>query len=118
MAKTMKVQASLEGVSSLKDGSLSLRFYTNELSPEEKVTVFNLVQEFGWLLFAPQERSVDEIELENIRKDTGGKTPSQRLRAVLYIAYQQSGRNDLTFEQYYAQRMEALISGIKSRLDM
>lgn len=113
----IKVPASLEGASTLKDGSLSLRFYTQELTAEEKTAVFSLVQQFGWLVFAPQERNTDEIELEAIRKDTGGKTPSQRLRAVIYVAYQQSGQDDKTFEQFYAQKMEQLISHFKSRLD-
>ncbi len=114
--KQFQIPAVLEGITALKDGGLSLRFHTNEATDEEKLIVMNYFQKFGWLLFSEQEHG-DDLELKEIRRDTGGKTPSQRLRSVLYIEYQQSGRNDLTFEQYYAQRMEQFIGYVKQNLN-
>lgn len=116
MSKNFQVPATLEGVSLLKDGGCSLRFHTNELTPEEKTVISTYYQQFGWLLFSDQEHDEKDLELEAIRKDVGGKTPSQRLRGVLYILYQQSGRLDLTFEQFYAQKMEYIINQIKANL--
>lgn len=109
----IQIPASLEGITTLKDGGLSLRFQTQELSDEDKLTVMRYLQEFGWLLFAAQEH--EDTELEAIRKDVGGKSPSQRLRAVLYVSYQQ-GSQDRTFEQYYSNQMEQIINQIKQRL--
>jgi hypothetical protein len=114
--KTFQVPATLEGVSLLKDGGVSLRYHTNELPPEEKTVISEYYQKFGWLLFSEQEHSEKELELEEIRKDIGGKTPSQRLRSVLYILHQQSGRLDLTFEQFYAEKMNRIIDQIKANL--
>lgn len=113
--KTFQVPAVLDGVSTLKDGGLSVRFHTQEVNNEQKIAVMNFMAQFGWLLFSSQEHD-DELELDKIRKDTGGKTPSQRLRGVLYIEYQQSGKQDLTFEQYYAKRMEQFIGYVKQNL--
>lgn len=117
MPKPIQVPATLEGVSTLKDGGVSVRLHTQELTSEEKTVVLNQQGKFGWFLFAEQEFNENELELETIRKDVGGKTPSQRLRAVLYIAYQQSGQHDKTFEQYYAQQMERFIERVKGALD-
>lgn len=43
--------AVLEGVSTLKDGGVSLRFHTQELTAEEKANMFSWADRFGWLLF-------------------------------------------------------------------
>lgn len=116
MNKTFKVGATLEGVSTLKDGGLSVRFHTQELSDEDKTTAFGFQQGFGWLLFQEQDYKSDELELDQIRKDTGGKSPSQRMRNVLYLLYKQSGQV-IPFEVYYGQQMERIIDQLKDRLE-
>lgn len=113
--KIFQIPAILDGVSPLKDGGLSIRFHTNEASKEDKVTVMEFYQNFGWLLFSGKE-NVD-IPMEDIRRDTGGKSPSQRLRSVLYVLYKQSGKLDITFEEYYSQKMEFVINRFKENLD-
>ncbi len=94
---------------------MTVRFVTQELDEAQKVLLMGYYQKFGWLLFSEQEHD-DSLELAEIRRDTGGKTPSQRLRAVIYVEYQQSGRTDLTFEQYYSQKMEKFIGYVKQNL--
>jgi hypothetical protein len=114
--KTFQIPATLEGVAALKDGGMSVRFHTQEINPDEKVLLMRYFQKFGWLLFSEKAQDEDTLTLEDIRKDVGGKTPSQRLRSVLYILYQQSGRADLTFEQFYAEKMERIIDQLKGKL--
>lgn len=115
--RTFQIPATLEGVAALKDGGMSVRFHTQEISADEKVLLMQYFQKFGWLLFSEQEQDEGTLTLEEIRKDTGGKTPSQRLRATIYVAYQQSGQTDLTFEQFYARRMEQHINYEKQNLE-
>ena len=118
MANQVQAPAVLEGVSTLKDGGVSLRFHTQELQPDEKTNLFNRVEQFGWLLFKETEFKDDDTkELEAIRRDTGGKSPSQRLRSALYVLYQQRGDQSTTFEQFYSQQMEKVINQVKSMLD-
>lgn len=114
--KNFQVPAILDGVSSLRDGGLSIRYHTQELSQEDKVKVMDFLQGFGWLLFSENEQDEESLVLEDIRRDLGGKTPSQRLRAVLHVAYEQSNRIDLTWEQYYAQQVEKFINYVKQNL--
>lgn len=114
--KIFQIPAILEGITALKDGGLSIRFHTNEVNDQDKLAAMSFFQKFGWLLFSEQEHD-DNLELDEIRRDTGGKTPSQRLRSVLYVAYQQSGHQDKTFEQFYAERVEHFINHVKANLN-
>lgn len=98
----------------LKDGGVSVRFSTNELSVEEKVELTKYYQKFGWLLFAENE----DIEIPKGRAPQSelGKTPSQRLRSVIYIKYQQADIGDITFDEYYRRELERLITYEKTFL--
>lgn len=113
--RVFQIPAILDGMSPLKDGGMSLRFHTNEASNDDKVTIMEYYQKFGWLVFSEQENP--DVPMEDIRRDTGGKSPSQRLRNVLYVLYKQSGKADITFEEYYAQKMEFVINRFKENLD-
>lgn len=112
---TFQVPAMLKGVSTLTDGGVSLRFATQEISKEEMAMLMGKSQTFGWLLFSEQAIREDELKLEEIRKDLKGKTPSQRLKAVLFVLYTES-KADGSFEQYYERRMNEIIEQIKLRL--
>lgn len=90
--RTFKVPATLEGVSTLKDGGVSMRFHTQELTAEEKTLAFGYQTGFGWLLFQEKDDYQNDIDLGEIRKDTGGKSPSQRMRSVLYLLWMKRGR--------------------------
>lgn len=114
MSKTFRVAATLEGVSTLKDKGLSMRFHTQELTAEEMTLAFEYQQGFGWLLFQEQDYT-DDLELEAIRKDTNGKSPSQRMRNVIYLLYKQSGQTT-PFDVYYGNQMELIIEQLKDKL--
>lgn len=113
--KVFQVPATLDGLSTLKDGGMSVRFHTQEIDSNDKVALMGFQGAFGWLQFSDQ--TINEVPKETIQKDITTKTPSQRLRATLFVAYQQSGRLDITFEQYYNQKMEAFIERVKSTLE-
>lgn len=101
-----------------KDGSATLSFTTaQELSDDETMYVLNAGRrdELGWLLWSPNKFQTDHLPKEQAPE--GNKTPSQRLRAVLYILYQQEGAKG-DFEAFYNNRMEKLIEVIKAKLDV
>lgn len=118
MSKPIQLPAILGSVSTLKDGGVAIRFQTQELTADEKSLVFNYQNQFGWLLFKETEHKEDDIKnLELIRRDTRGKSPSQRLRAVLFVLYQQRGDTSISFEIWYEQQLEKFINRIKSELE-
>lgn len=51
-----------------------------------------------------------------VNADLESKTPSQRLRNVLYVLWEQSKVNE-EFDSYYRRMMESLIEGVKRKLE-
>jgi len=96
------------------DGGLSIGFHTNELDSEEKVAVMDMHNEAGWLLFQPNE--IAEADVPDKQAELETKTPSQRLRAVLFVYWKQTTPEE-TFEVFYCRKMEAIIDSVKGRLD-
>lgn len=100
-----------------KDGSVSLTFDTRELVAEEIMTLLGLKHTEGWLTFSPNP---DEIEIPDERAELDEKSPSERLRNVMFVWYKQeteAGRFVGLFETFRKERMEKIIEGVKSKLD-
>jgi len=114
MSNKFSVAATLEGVRALKEGGLSLSFHSQELSKEEMVSVMQFYQSFGYLLFSPEQLGEEDIPKEKLSPDEE-KSPSKRLRSILFIIWkQQGGEGD--FEAFYRKKMEAIIEQLKGRL--
>lgn len=114
MNKGFTVASQMMRASSTADGGMSVGFHTKELTTEEKALIMGFHMNQGWLLFQPNEIAETDVPTTSAEKDA--KTPSQRLRAVLFILWKQSGDLD-DFERYYQQKMESLINSIKMKLD-
>jgi len=106
--------AQLMGITLKVDRSASLRFTTGELASEEKVEISNHQLNSGWLLFS--ENPIQEEEIPKELADTGQKTSSQRLRAVIYLLWKQRG-SEGDFSHFYASQMEHLIDIYKQKLE-
>lgn len=102
----------MSSASTRADGSLGLRFSTPELAPDEKTAFFELLNQNLKVLLQP----TGEVEgLKDVKGEFDNKTPSQRLRNCLYVAFQQSGSKG-EFDDWYRKRMEAYILDVKSNL--
>lgn len=108
----------LNPLSRRKDRSVKLSFETRELTPEETMGLMALEGSEGWLHFSPNENTV-ELPPETASVEPK-KTPSSRLRSVLYILYTQDvekGKYVGLFDNYYSEQIEKIIEHIKSKLD-
>lgn len=112
--KGFKVEAHMTRASSLSDKGMSLGFHTKELDSVEKALIMDFHNETGWLLFSPNEVQDSDIPQGVAEKDA--KTPSQRLRAVLFVYWKQLGEKE-DFEEFYRVKMEQLINHIKNKLE-
>lgn len=102
-----------------KDGSCSLSFDSRELTAEEYMMILGNRNCEGWLLFAPNLDEVNENDIPTEKAELDEKTPSQRLKSVLYVWFQQeisSGRYVGTFESFRRDKMEKIIETIKGKL--
>lgn len=90
-------------------------FTTNELSDEDKLIIAKFYQKFGFVLFKANEFESDDVPKEQA-EDTQ-KTPSKRLRAVLFLLWKQAGEKG-DFELYYRNQVEKMIDVVKAKLDV
>lgn len=108
---SITLPATLDAANRRKDRSVSLRFTSMlELQTGDFATIDTLHGASGHLLFAPVE-----LHEEDIPKDplpTSGKTPSQRLRAALFVLWEQTTPGT-DFDGFYKQRMERIIEAVK-----
>lgn len=110
----IKLPAYLTGFATKVDGSASVRFSTQELSDNDVLELKRHQGSYGWLLFKENEFTVDDLPKE--RAEDTSKTPSKRLRATIYVKWQQEGSKG-DFEAFYRSYMERIINRIKEMLE-
>lgn len=113
------IPAICESFRSLKDKTLKITFETNEPTGEQLVQLSNMNGKFGFLVFKEDALKQQELKaLETLKSDfDDGKTKSQRLRAVLYVSWEQNKLGYEVFDDYYNFQMERLITHYKNKLD-
>lgn len=114
--KSISSQIIITGVRAKVDGSLGLSLSTPELTPMEKTVFMELMNLSCRAVFTP----IDEPgvpENVSIDKEANEKSPSQRLRGVLFRLWEQNPMGFKTFEEYYRIQMDKLIEKIKERLE-
>jgi len=117
--KTFQLPAQLEGYRSLKDRTLKLSFETNELTPEQMADIHYSLNKVGYLAFAPDPfttKEISDLDSLKVEYDDTNKTPSQRLRAVLYRTWEQTPEGYKIFNDFYNSKMEVLIEHFKAKL--
>lgn len=104
-------------IRSLKDGSLKLTFETQEIGPEKVGQVYGLRNKIAYVYVS--ERTITDNEkkiVDSLDPELKGKTPGQRLRAVLYLNWKQNSEGYPDDESYYRAKMEAIINTYKANL--
>ena len=114
------IPAQLESYRSLKDRSVKITFETAELSPSQVGDIQGNILKAGFLAFKSdvfkenEKQLIDSIEVEYEDKE---KTPSKRLRGVLWHCFNNDAEGYQTFPAYYENKLEQLINHFKSKLD-
>ena len=116
---TVDGEATVTGLRSLKDGTLSVTLQTQELKAEQAGAMFSFTNKF--IKFVLTDENVSDLQIKELSEKvvTSGntkKTKGQRLRAVVYRTWEQDG-GDLDFDTYYDRTMEKIIDLMKQRLD-
>jgi hypothetical protein len=113
------IAAQIEGIATRKDGTLLLRFGTQELSPEKMADVFGLKNGMCYLAIKVEDFGQDELEkLEGLEAEltTPGKTFSKRLRDVLFRYWELDNQGYKDFAGFYLAKMEGIIGHYKGKL--
>ena len=110
--------AEIGSVKSLVDGSVSITLVTPEISGGKVGELFDLRKKVAYTyISARQIESNEKAMIDGLNPELKGKSPGQRLRNVLYVAWQQDNEGYKDSESDYAAKMETIISHYKSELN-
>lgn len=121
MKQTVIFEGGIQGLRTLADGSLRIQVDTQELPAETLTRIFQLKSHHGLVMISTDE--ITQAEQEAVSDATSDsfqqkrKTPSQRLRAVLFKLWKQEGESrGYDFDTWYKNKMEQLIDHYKDKL--
>lgn len=112
--KALQTQIQIGRITLRKDDSVSFSAETPTFSGEEVEAFRQLSKGNIRVLFEAMEGSSDVLQVKEPVDDT--KTPAQRLRAVLFVWWEQLGRPNDDFELFYRMKMEKIIDLVKEKL--
>lgn len=101
-------------VSSTKDGAVRFTVTTAELRPSERGMVMEYHGKACAVVVKPHDSPPDAMIVVDTER-TASKTPSQRLRNVLFCVYRET-KQTCTFDEFYAKQYEVIINTYKAQL--
>lgn len=117
MFKGTLIPAIVEKISTLKDGSVCVTIYTQELSTQKAAELFTLRGKLATVYVSPSEVTQKELGLiDSIDPELPQKTPGQRMRNVLWVLWKQDHEGYNDFKPYYDAKMEGYIDALKQNI--
>ena len=130
MKNSVVFEGGIDKVSTLADGSLRIFIGTPELANETMVNLFSLIKKPGYVLISTNsinQDQIDAVEKATTNTEFSEKTPSQRMRGVLYKLWEKtqpktmngdSGEMEyVDFDLFYKRQMNKIIDHFKTKLD-
>jgi len=112
------IAGQIESLATRKDKTIRLTIGTQELSPAEAAEVFQLNQQFCYIGLKPEPFTSNESDtIESLKTDYDSiKSPSQRLRAILYRNFEFNSEGYKDFNLYYIAKIDKICEHYKSKL--
>lgn len=111
-----QVPSTIANLRTLADNTLRIQVDCQELPPEQMTEVFRLKGRLGWFVFSENVLNQSDIPEESAPEFKGDKSPSQRLRAALYVYWEKCTGKQQTFKAFYESWVEQKIGNIKDHL--
>jgi hypothetical protein len=119
--KAIIIPAQIEGIATRSDKTLKIVIGTQEMPPDEAGRLFAMNQRLSYIAIKEENFESNEVKLieglDASGEDAKNRTPSQRLRAILYVLFKEDSRGHDSFDSFYSQHMEKLIQHFKDKLD-
>ncbi len=125
---TVVFEGGIDSVRTMADGSLKITLETPELPPETMSNIFNLNKRRGYVVVSTNpipDEMVDTVKQSISTSGIESKTPSQKLRNVLYLVWEnllpqhvgEDGKWTRTpFALYYKTQMKDIIDHFKKKI--
>lgn len=115
--KGILVACLIDRIATLKDKSVKITLETTELTPARAGELFTLLNSLATVYISPAEITQKELnQVDQIEPEMPGKSPSQRMRNVLFILYKQDHEGHREFDGYYKAKMEKFIDELKNNI--
>jgi hypothetical protein len=111
--------AEIETIASRADGTIKVILGTQELSPAQVSALFTLRKKVGFVAIKEAQFQNDEMDaLTDVGDDLKqmGKTPSQRMRNVLFILFKQNSEGYPSFNEFYNGKMNVYVEALKAKI--
>lgn len=112
----IQFSALIDGVVAKKDRTLTLKIGTQEMTADDASYIFSLMGNQVYIALA--ETGIESMDVPEIVPELKGeKTPSQRLKSVIYVAWNEKTDKKIPFPRYYEDYMSKLIEQLKDKLN-
>jgi hypothetical protein len=125
---TIVFEGGIDGIRTMADNTVRVNVGTPELSPDVVGQMYSMLKQPGYVVISTMpisQKQIDAVESATIDREFEEKTPSQRLRNVLYVLWEQQQPKEtnsegittyIDFDLYYKRKMNELITFIKNKL--
>lgn len=108
----------IDGVTKKKDGTLSIKLGTQELDAQDTAQIFEFGNQQIYTVFAETGVKFEDLEIpEVVPEFSTDKSPSQRLRNIIYVYWDTKTDKSKDFDTFYKVYVEKIIENIKDKLD-
>lgn len=115
---TIQFQSIIDGVSKKKDGTLSIKLGTQELNKDDTAQIFDMGNKEIWVAFCEVPMDENDLNIPEILTEfKSDKTPSQRLRDVLFVFWEKNKKGQVEWEIYYRSQIDKIIDYVKDKLE-
>lgn len=110
--------AILQDKGKLQDNTRKLVLLLPEIDPDDEADIIKNHGKEGWFIFSPTKIKDEDVEVPDYKPMfKGDKTPGQRLRAVLFIFWEQQHQGTKSSDEFYKETMENIINSYKEKLN-
>lgn len=114
------LSAVISGIRALKDSTLSIQFHTQEMPGEVSGKLFSLMNKYIGVVITTEDIQNEDLAISELQikehlevnkmpeSNDGKKSPSMRLRDILFIKWQKLEIEE-DFESYYQKRINQYI---------
>lgn len=117
MIKAIHLSSAVIGGISARSKKNGIKFSvsTPELTSDQTANFFDLQDLVCDVLIQPKDEEFPLIT--EIKSEVDKKTPSQRLRGVLFVLFSQKAEGHATFASYYESKMNGFIDHLKEKIN-
>ena len=106
----LRVPATIAVFRTLVDGGLSLTVVTQELTPDDAVTLLRLKGKLGYMVFKETKVEANDIAdlPDEIKGFKGEKSPSKKLRDRMFVYFKETKGRTKGFETWYSDSLNEI----------